>query len=1043
MKTKGTCQKSQHQVRAASLKQAPSEIMDKDCACEDGKRYHRLLKLMEDAYFETDLEGELVFFTKSFCELLARPLKKLKAASLSACFSSDDTKKIADACTKVLKTKKTSPKFNCIIDTSKESSIVVEIALSLILDSTDQPAGFSGIAKDVTEKLALKTALEESEEKYQNILESAPYSISIFSASDGRYVQVSNGFCSYTGYSSEEAIGHTAKELKLHLSEKDELSVAQLLGQDHKLDSLEMAYRTKSGRVIDTLTSTRPIRFNGKACYLSIAIDITPVNEAQKAREASEARYSAIIDAALDPISLTRLSDGKYVEVNNAFYQKSGLTPDEVIGHTSSEINLYVEPANREKLIAEIKKSGRADGIEMPVHSKDGTIATELWSCRVVQFNDEPHLVVVSKDISELKKSREALKDSEESYRTVLESAPFSITLTRLSDMTYVQVNNSFCKRVGYEREEVIGRSTVELGLYADFKDRDRFLKAFRLHGRVDGMEAQFKNKDGSLIQSLLSARRVRFQGEDCLLVISADVTDLKAAQRASEERELSHRAILESAPYSIVITRTSDSQYLQVNEAFCKRTGFSREEAIGHTPQELGIFVNPDDQKQIREIFFQKGQVNGLEVKFRGKDGKILDNLYSSTPITYNGEDCVLSITVGMEELKKTQQALRESEQKYRNILANIEEGYWEVDLRGTFTFVNEAEARIHQCEPQDLIGQNNKEFTRPEKTKEIYEVFGQIYETGIPVKVFDYEIQRDDGSIADVEVSASLLKDVDGKPIGFFGISRDVTEKRSAEKELEKYRYQLEEMVSERTNALESAQAKLVKKEKLAVLGQLTATVSHELRNPLGVIRSSNFYLHRKVIQQDEKVEKHFRRIEEQVALCDTIVGDLLEYTRGRNVSVTISELNPWIEELLDQEEETGFFRIERDLSDKLPAIAHDREKMRRVLINLIDNAVLAVKDRQVALAGEQPSYYPLVRVVTRQEGKYVIIAVSDNGIGMKDETQQHAFEPLFTTRARGTGIGLANVRKIITEHNGSIVLNSVPGEGTIVTIKLPCPE
>ena len=154
-----------------------------------------------------------------------------------------------------------------------------------------------------------------------------------------------------------------------------------------------------------------------------------------------------------------------------------------------------------------------------------------------------------------------------------------------------------------------------------------------------------------------------------------------------------------------------------------------------------------------------------------------------------------------------------------------------------------------------------------------------------------------------------------------------------------LTSYAADLEEKVTERTRDLEAAQEELIKRERLSVLGQLTAIVSHELRNPLGVIRSSAFYLARKLGGTEEKADKHLARIEQQVALCDSIIGELLEYTRGRRSTVAQGEINPWLEEVLDQMTLPEGVTLERILLPQLPAVHFDSEKMRRVVINLVE--------------------------------------------------------------------------------------------------------
>jgi signal transduction histidine kinase len=249
-----------------------------------------------------------------------------------------------------------------------------------------------------------------------------------------------------------------------------------------------------------------------------------------------------------------------------------------------------------------------------------------------------------------------------------------------------------------------------------------------------------------------------------------------------------------------------------------------------------------------------------------------------------------------------------------------------------------------------------------------------------------------------------------------------------------------ELEQKVRERTSDLQAAQAELIKREKLSVLGQLTAIVSHELRNPLGVIRSSAYYLSRRRTESDDKTKKHLDRIEQQVSLCDSIIGELLEYTRGRRSAAVYGEINPWLEEVLDQMTIPDQVTLIRKLPPILPSVQFDPEKMRRVIINLVENAIQAVTARQVAEIEQGRPYSPQVIVATSIAGKGVRVEIRDNGSGMDAQTEERAFEPLFTTRARGTGLGLAIVKKIIDEHGGSVSLRSKPNAGTTVTVVIP---
>jgi len=282
--------------------------------------------------------------------------------------------------------------------------------------------------------------------------------------------------------------------------------------------------------------------------------------------------------------------------------------------------------------------------------------------------------------------------------------------------------------------------------------------------------------------------------------------------------------------------------------------------------------------------------------------------------------------------------------------------------------------------------------------------------------------------------EVYAEILA---GLKVNPKDLARKIDYYQEREALLTHYASELEQKVKERTRDLEAAQEELIKRERLSVLGQLTAIVSHELRNPLGVIRSSVYYLARKLSGVEEKTDKHLGRIEQQVGLCDSIIGELLEYTRGRRSAAVQGEINPWLEEILDQMTPPESVTLERSLSPLLPMVSFDPEKMRRVVINLVENAIQAVADRQALASELDGPYRPRISVTTAPDGNGVCIQVADNGTGMNAQTARHSFEPLFTTRARGTGLGLAIVKKIVEEHGGRVYLSSEPNVGTTVTV------
>ncbi|WP_161807202.1 PAS domain-containing protein [Desulfatitalea tepidiphila] len=1011
-----------------------------DAPSPEEKKYRNILDQMEEGYYETDLTGHFTYVNPAASAHLGRSVDELIGTNYQTYMAVDTAKTIFGIFNQVYLTGRPAKGIECDIIHPDGALRIHEISVSLLRQPSGEPIGFFGISRDRTEQLDMERALRESEESYRSIMDLSPDAITINEVGTGRYVAANKAFFEKTGYRPDEVVGRTPEALKLFAVPEERLQFLEAMRRD-SMDGLEVQFRSKDGTVLENLVSGRRIQFKNKPCFLFVSTEIASLKRAQQALRDSEESYRQVLELAPDAISLTRVSDGKYLEVSEAFYQQTGYTRDETVGKSPLELDLYVDPAEREKLIADLLAHGQVQGMEVGYRAKDGTVLNALTSARVMQFKGEACVLAVSTLINDLKAAQEALKESEESYRSTLETAPYTIVVSRLSDGTYVQANAAFYRRTGHTPEQTIGRTAEQLNLYENPADRERLMERFHRDGKVEGMEVRFRSRDGRTLESLISMTPMRYKGEACILSVTVDISELKAAQRALRESEASYRKVIQSTPIAMGILRASDSCYVEVNEAFTQHTGYRREEVMGRTVLSLNMYIDAAARQRLLDELARHGRIRSMEMQLRGKDGGIKDNLISITPIHYKGEACLLTSSVDLTTIKAFQKALQESEENYRKILDGAPYSIL-ITRRNDYRFVylNDNFCRRMGYDREAVIGRTSLElglYVNPDDRR----LYFKTFEAEGRVDGMEIDFRTKSG-----EVFTNLMS---GLPIRFDGqdcllsMAVDITGRKRAERELEKYRQHLEEMVRERTQALEAAQAELVKNEKLAVLGQLTATVSHELRNPLGVIRSSNFYLHRKIKEKDAKIDKHLKRIDDQVSMCDAIVADLLEYTRGRNASMVKEALTPWLAQVIQQLKESEGMAIAADLGTDLPAVPHDREKMRRVIINVLDNAIQAVRAREQAEKAAGAPYVPEIRLAATVEKDGVMIQVTDNGTGMEEETLQRAFEPLFTTRARGTGIGLANVKKIVEEHRGSVSLTSNPGEGTQISIALPFGE
>ena len=363
----------------------------------------------------------------------------------------------------------------------------------------------------------------------------------------------------------------------------------------------------------------------------------------------------------------------------------------------------------------------------------------------------------------------------------------------------------------------------------------------------------------------------------------------------------------------------------------------------------------------------------------------------------------------------------LAESEARFRDFAEATSDWFWEQDENLRFIRFSGSHNASKITSDKD-VGKTRHETVRLGVTDAQWAAHDADLAARRPFHNFRFQRELTDGRIIHVSVSGKPVFDAHGAFRGYRGAGRDVTAEVAVEVELQR-------RVEERTAALKAAQGELVRKERLSALGQLTATMAHELRNPLSAIRNTLFAVKESASSSGVNFERPFGRIERSVERCDRIINDLLDYTRIKELHCSVVAPDPWIGEVLDDQRVPDGVELARDFRAQC-VIAIDPERMRRVLINLIDNAAHAMTDA---------SRERRITVRTACIGKEFELAIEDTGAGIPADILPKVFEPLFSTKSFGTGLGLPMVKQIIEQHGGSIAIASEAGKGTRVTVRL----
>jgi two-component system cell cycle sensor histidine kinase/response regulator CckA len=354
--------------------------------------------------------------------------------------------------------------------------------------------------------------------------------------------------------------------------------------------------------------------------------------------------------------------------------------------------------------------------------------------------------------------------------------------------------------------------------------------------------------------------------------------------------------------------------------------------------------------------------------------------------------------------------------------------EGYAEYDLKGTIMFVNDAACRLLGYERDELIGMNYRKCHTPEVAEYVKGIFNQIYRTGEPVFLKEYEVIWKDGSVRTCQMNAAIMHDASGQPTGFRILGWDVTELKKAEEE----KARIEEQ--------------LFQAQKMESVGRLAGGVAHDFNNMLTVILGYAELIRARLPQGDPLLTD-MQEIEKAAGRSRDLTRQLLAFSRKEIIAPRPVDLNNMITgaqkmllRLIGEDIDLRFYP-----GDKLWKIKVDPSQMEHILINFAVNARdamqeggnLTIETENVhlneAYCRMHPGFSP---------GHYVLLGVSDDGVGMDRETMSHLYEPFYTTkeRGRGTGLGLATVYGIVKQNEGFINVYSEPGKGTTFKIYIP---
>ncbi len=884
-----------------------------------------------------------------------------------------------------------------------------------------------GVVKNISKRKQAEQSLRDAEQRYHTLFNQAPLGVLVVDPETAGFVEFNDITHLQLGYSREEfekikifdiETKETPDEVRSHLKKM----VVEGGGE------FETQLRTKSGDIKNVLVTTRAFQSAGKTFLHSIHRDITEIKKVQNALIESEARYRQLVELAQEGIWAID-NDFATVFVNPRMAEMLGYMESEMIGRKLFDF-LDKEKVEKIRGILQQFLNHKIDGpIEYEFPRKDGThIYTSITMSAITDDQGQTTgLLAVISDINERKRAEKALKESEELSKAIVANSLIGIATSDAS-YRFVSANEAFCNILGYTEDELRKLTFKNITHPEDGPESAQKISEV-IKGQIHSftLVKRYIKKDGSVIVGRVLVSPIRNQQGKPLLFVSEleDITHRKQLEndlRASEEK---FRAISTSAMDAIILSDMED-RVIYWNPAAEKTFGFTEREAVGRKLTEL--VIPPHGHKKHRELLeevikhpLSKEHFGYLALR---KDGSLFPMDLAVASVELKDKRCLLSIVRDITESKAMEEALRQERDMLENMAANIDAGLTIIGKDYRILWANQL---LKQISGSNL--ENRLCYSVYDRSNEICQDCGvkKVFENGAAVDRHDYHFKHD-GRDDWVELIVTPVKDKDGKVIAALELAVNITERKRLQTKLAEYSQTLEELVQKRTEQLKKTQAELVKSERLAAIGELAGMVGHDLRNPLTGIKNSAYFMKKKGNEiSAAQAQEMLETIDKCVDYSNKIVNDLLDYSKEVRLELHKESLKKLLTESLSLLDIPEKVEILNQLNDS-PTVKIDTDKIKRVFVNLIKNAIDAMPN-----GGK-------ITVDSKQVGGSLEVSFSDAGAGINEDILPKLFSPLFTTKAQGMGFGLAICKRIIEAHSGTITVRTVKGKGTTFTLTLP---
>ncbi|MFP4499656.1 MAG: PAS domain S-box protein [Candidatus Hydrogenedentota bacterium] len=765
--------------------------------------------------------------------------------------------------------------------------------------------------------------------------------------------------------------------------------------------------------------------------YVGVQRDITQRKQAEEALRESEKRYRHVLDGMLEGCQIIT-PEWKYIYVNEAAARHGHKSPDELLGRTMMEVYPGIEESALCSVLGECFEERTPRRFENEFTYPDGTRGFFQLSIEPVPEG----LFILSEDITERKQAEEALEHSHQLLQYIVEHTNSAVAVHDC-DLRYLYVSQRYLDDYGVQPENIIGKHHYDV--FPDLPEKWREVHRKALRGEISRAERDpYERTDGTVEWTRWECRpwHEKDGAIGGIIVYTEVITERVEAEEVLRERTELLQNITDNMFDMVAITDMA-GVFTYVGPSH-RVLGFEPEELLGTTVFE---YVHPDDADHIAGEFAAfvaqpaPDKTRTVEYRQRCKDGSYLW-LETVGKFLFRDDGTPYALffsSRNVTERKQAEQALWASEMRFKEMLRNVAsvavQGY---AMDGTVRYWNQASEMFYGYTEAEALGQNLLDLIIPPAMREdVIADMGRMAETGEANPASELELMRKDGSPIQIYSSHTLVH-VPGQEPELFCIDIDITERKQAEEERERLG------------------AQLMQAQKMESVGRLAGGVAHDFNNMLNVILGHT-ELAIDALSAESPLRGDLEEIQKAAERSANLTRQLLAFARKQTIAPKVLDLNETIATMLTMLQRL----IGEDIDlvwkpgGRLAPVLIDPGQVDQMLANLCVNARDAIGHKHgkitietanvrfdEAYCAEHAGFVP---------GAHVMLAVSDDGCGMDEETCAKIFEPFFTTKGvgEGTGLGLATIYGIVKQNDGFINVYSEPDEGTTFRIYIPALE